>query len=346
MEERESIHKGFKVFIIVFTVIILLFINRERIIDIFQGQNADLDLVDRIEDDYDYRFFNGEILRYNENGLAHMEDFDKVIIQKDFGFSEPLMRFGKNNVYYCDAATGDIYVLNNELETISQFNLGMSIFNIYESNKYIMVHSKEDPEHLYSINREGNIIYKNSPGKSILSYDMGANTYAFSTLLIEDDIVSTLHLYNFEGELVDTIDFENEVIFQFNYSGDDLILLTDKGMYMINREILWEKEFSLIKNILLYNENIYLLYSNYLEIFNLSGESLDIIELEEDYDMMIKVEDNIILYGEKEILIIRDEENYKLGIDDIIKSVSSNGNQLIVNTDDYTNIYEFKTREK
>ena len=221
----------------------------------------------------------------------------------------------------------------------------MTIFNIYESDKYIMVHSKEEAENLYSINTQGSIIYKNSPGQNILSYDMGPNTYAFSTLTIGDDIVSSLYLYNFEGELVDTIEFENEVIFQFKYSGDNLILITDKGLYFINREILWDKEFPLIKNILLYNENIYLLYSNYLEIISLSGESLDTIELKEDYDMIMNVEDKIILHGEKDILIIGDDNNYKLSIDDIINSISSNGNQLIVNTDNYTNVYEFKAKE-
>lgn len=345
MEERESIHKGFKIFIIVFTAIILIFINRDRIIDIIQGQARDLDLIDTIEDGYNYRFFNGEIIKYNEDGLAHMKDFDELIIQKDFEFSQPLIRFGKDNIYYSDTSTGDIYILNNQLETINQFILDMTIFNIYESDKYIMVHSKEEAENLYSINTQGSIIYKNSPGQNILSYDMGPNTYAFSTLTIGDDIVSSLYLYNFEGELVDTIEFENEVIFQFKYSGDNLILITDKGLYFINREILWDKEFPLIKNILLYNENIYLLYSNYLEIISLSGESLDTIELKEDYDMIMNVEDKIILHGEKDILIIGDDNNYKLSIDDIINSISSNGNQLIVNTDNYTNVYEFKAKE-
>lgn len=346
MEEHESIHKGFKIFIIVFTALALLFINRERIIDLLQGQNNDLDLIKTIEDDYDYRFFNGEIIKYNDESIAHLEDFTEVKVQKDFGFTQAVLRFANEYIYYADGESGHVYILNNQMDTIGQFNLDMNIFNIYESNKYIMIHSKADSESLYSINTEGNIIYKNSPESSILNYDMGANSYAFSTLLIEDDITSTLHLYDFQGQLLDTMDFENEVIFKITYNGDNILVLTDKSLYMINREILWEKDYPLIKNILVENDKINLLYSNHLEILDLTGQVIDSIELEEDYDMIVSMDNGIILYGDKEILIISDGENYKLGIDDIINSVSGNGKQLIVNTEEYTNIYEFESIEE
>lgn len=346
MEEHESIHKAFKIFIIVFTVLALLFINRERIIDLLQGQNNDLDLLKTIEDDYDYRFFNGEIIKYNDESIGHMEDFDELRLQKDFSFSKAVIEFGSDYIYYSDGESGNIYILNNQVETISQVNLDMNIFNIYESNKYIMIHSKEDSESLYSINTEGNIIYKNSPESSILNYDMGANSYAFSTLIIEDDIISTLHLYDFQGQLIDTMDFENQVIFKIIYNGDNILVLTDKSLYMLNREILWQKDYPLIKNILVENNRINLLYSKHLEILDLDGEIIDSIELEEDYDMIVSMENGIILYGDKETLIISDGENYKLAIDDIINSVSGNGKELIVNTEEYTNIYDFESREE
>lgn len=344
MEERESIHKGFKIFIIIFTVIVLLFINKDRIIQFAEGE--DLDLVDTIEDGYDYRFINGEIIKYNDDGIVSLDDFNEIIVQKNFEFSVPVIELGEEYIYYADGETGDIYILNNKLETINQLNLDMKIFNIEETHKYIMIHSKEEIETLYSINTEGSIIYKNSPNESILNYDMGANTYAFSTLQIGDDIISTLHLYNFEGQLVDTMDFEDEVIFKISYSGDNIILLTDKSLYIIDREILWNKEYSLIKNILIEDGNIYLLYSNYLETLSLSGESLNSLKLDQDYDMIVSMEDGLILYGETDILIMRDDEDYKLSIDDKIKNVSGNGNHLIVNTEEYTNLYEFETTEE
>src|SRR5699024_6968432 len=101
MEERESIHRGFKIFIIIFTIIILLFINRERVVKFVQGLSTDLNLCETIEDNYDYRFFNGEIIKYNKDGIAHIEDdFDEIIKQKDFEFSQPVIEFGDENIYY------------------------------------------------------------------------------------------------------------------------------------------------------------------------------------------------------------------------------------------------------
>ena len=348
MEERENIHKGFKIFIIIFTITVLLFINKEKIIEIFERKNKDLNLYETIEDDFDYRFFKGEIIRYNDDVIAHLEDFSTVEIQKDFNFDQPVIEFGDEYIYYASGDTGDIYVLNNQLETISQFNLNINIINIEETSKYIMVHSKgEEQETLLTIDKDGNILYRNSPNENILNYHMGGNTYAFSTLAIEDDILSTLNVYDFQGQLVDTMEFINEVIFKLYYVGEDIILLTDKSLYMVrNREILWSHEYPLIKNILIDNGKIELLYSNYLETLNPLGESLVTLEFKEEYDMITSMGDDLILYGEKDILIIRDDENYKLSLDHTIKDVSGCGNQIIVNTDEYTHIYEIEVTDE
>lgn len=346
MEDRDSIHKGFKIFIIVFTIVVLLFINREMIADFFQGQNDDLDIYKRIEDDYDYRFFNSEIIKYNDQSIAHLEDFDQVKIQKDFRFSNALVEFGNDYIYYADSENGNLYILDKQMETIGQFNLDMNIFNIEETDKYIMIHSKDESESLYSINDQGSIIYKNSPNSNILNYHMGSNSYAFSTLKIEDDIISTLHIYDFQGQLLDSMDFENEVIFKINYNGDNILVLTDKSLYMIHREILWEKAYPLIKNIVIDKDSIKLLYSNYLETLDLSGNSLETLEFKENYDMIESMEDGLILYGDKDILAIRNDENYKLSLDDEITSLSGHGNYLIVNTEKYTNIYDFESKDQ
>lgn len=346
MEERENIHKGFKIFIIIFTIIVLLFINRGKIIEIFQRKDMDLSLYETIEDDFQYRFFNGDIIRYNDDGIAYLEDFNRVTTQKDFNFEDPLIEFADKYIYYASGATGDVYVLNNRLETISQFTLNMNIFNIEETSRYIMVHSKGEEETLVTIDIEGNILYKNIPEKNILNYDMGRNTYAFSTLVIEDDILSILNIYDFQGQIVDSMEFKNEVIFKLYYLEEDILLLTDKGLYMIkDRQILWEKEFPLIKNIIIDKGKIQLLYSNCLETLDFLGQSISILEFEEEYDMITSMEDGLILYGEKDILIIKDEENYKLSLDHKINDVSGYNNQIIVNTEEYTYIYDMKITE-
>lgn len=347
MEEKDRIHKGFKIFIIVFTIFSLLFINRERIIGIFERKDLDLILNYTIEDDFDYRIFNGEIIRYNDNSIGHLDDFNTVRIQKDFNFTDPIIKFGSEYIYYASGDRGDVYVLNSKLETISQFNLNMNIFNIEETKKYLMVHSKgQELETLLSIDIEGNTIYKNSPVENILNYDMGANTYAFSTILIGDDILSSLYLYDFQGHEVNRMVFENEVIFKVYYSNENIILLTDKGAYVLSdSEILWNKEYPSIKNILVDKDNIHVLYSNYLETLDLFGETLETLEFEEDYDMILSMEDGLILHGENDLLLIKDDESYKVSLENTINNVSGYGNQTIVNTDKYTYIYDMEKTE-
>src|SRR5699024_9218651 len=153
-----------KIFIIIFTIIVLLFINRDTIIEIFERKDMDLHHYKTIEDDFHYRFFNGKMIRYNDDGIAYLEDdFSNAVLQKDFYFKEPIIEFGHEYIYYASGDSGDIYVLNNRLETISQFNLNMNIFNIEETSKHIMVHNKEEEEEtLLTIDIEGNILYENS----------------------------------------------------------------------------------------------------------------------------------------------------------------------------------------
>lgn len=346
MEERDSIHKGFKIFIIVVTIIALLYINRDNLGEFFRGTKSDFTLLESIEDDYDYRFFNGEIIKYNDDGIALLEDFKEITLQKDFGFELPVINFGDQYIYYADGQTGHVYILDKKLETIGQFNLEMDIFNIEETEKYIMVHSKGDIETLYLVNSEGNIIYKNSSEGNILNYDIGPNSYGFVTLSIDRDIISTLHLYDFQGQVVDSLEFEDEVIFKMDYIDDNILLLTDKNLYTMDRQILWEKEYSLIKNILIEDDRLFLLYSNTLETLDMAGESLDALDLKEDYDMIVSMEDGLILHGERDILAIKGEETYRLSIDEDIISVSGHGNHLIVNSEASTTIYQFESKEE
>ena len=348
MEERQGVHKGFKIFIIIFTIFALLFINKEEIIKFFERKALDLTLNYTIKDDFDYRFFNGEIIKYNDNSIGHLDKINSVKTQKDFNFTDPVIKFGNEYIYYASGDRGDVYVLNNRLETVSQFSLNMNIYNIEETSKYPMVHSKgQEFERLLSIDIEGNTIYKNSPGENILNYDMGANTYAFSTISIGDDILSSLYLYDFQGQEVNRIVFENEVIFKVYYSNDNnIILLTDKGPYMLNNDkILWNKEYSLIKNILIYKDNIHVLYSNYLETLDFNGNVLETLEFEAEYDMMLGMEDGLILHGDKDLLLIKDNESYKLNLEDSIKNVTGYENEIIVNTDLQTYIYEIELTE-
>lgn len=345
MEEKEGIHKGFKIFLIVFTIAILIFINRDRLMEMVEGQSSDFQLVETLEDGYNYRFFKGELIRYDDKTIAHLETFDELTLQKELNFTQPMVYFADKYIYYGDGETGDIYIFDSKLENIGQFNLKMKLFNIYETDKYLMIHNKEDKETLYSINNQGGIIYKNTVDDNMLNYDMGPNTYAFVTVSMEDDIISTLHLYDFQGNLVDTMDFDNQILFKISYVEDNLVVLSDKTLYMIHREILWEKDYSLIKNIMIDDDNIFLLYSNYLETLDHSGQTIDTVEFQEDYDMIESVENSLILHGDRDVIIMEGDKSLKLTMEDTIENLSINGNQLIVNTENYTNIYEFDFAE-
>lgn len=230
--------------------------------------------------------------------------------------SEPLIEYGKHYIYFANPTEGQIYFVNEKAELIERIETGRQIFSIREIGDYFIYHGKEETEESIGIiNKKGQkIMNYEFPNQNILDYnlDKSGEILMVSKIEIEDgNIKSCIEKYE-SGDKKDNIYFQDEVIVQIHLiDEDDMVLLSESNVYrMTDREIKWKKEYNLIKDIEFQGNNIYLLYSNYLEILDLDGKSKSKLDFNEDYtNIQIKkssiIGSDIVLSSSSRITVIQ-----------------------------------------
>lgn len=350
-KENKRINLGFKIFIILLIGIILLFSkkeNQEKFIDFIQvvkSSSIDLKVIESfpIESNIDnIAFYNKGIMIWKDKKLTRLSLKGSKEWEKEFILDEPHAVFGEKGIYIYEKSTGDIYFLDSSGETEEKIELNTSINNIVEGFENIIVHNqKTNMESLNILDKKGNIIVNNLiDDKNILTYCINENSteYALSALnLNEENIKSELQVFNLDGKISSTSQFDNEIILYSNYIEDDKILvMSDKSLYVYNKgNILWQKEFQLIKDIYVNKEKINILYGNTLEILSFDGMMEEKYSFAEEYKKIIAFDKYITLYGEEYIIGLRDgKEIFKYKSEDpILKVVEGSQNLIVVYED-------------
>lgn len=230
--------------------------------------------------------------------------------------SEPLIEYGNHYIYFANPIEGQIYFVNEKAELIERIETGRQIFSIREIGDYFIYHGKEETgESIGIINKKGQkVMNYEFPNQNILDYnlDKSGEILMVSKIEIEDgNIKSCIEKYE-SGDKKDNIYFQDEVIVQIHLiDEDDMVLLSESNVYrMTDKEIKWKKEYNLIKDIEFQGNNIYLLYSNYLEILDLDGKSKSKLDFNEDYtNIQIKkssiIGSDIVLSSSSRITVIQ-----------------------------------------
>ena len=101
---------------------------------------------------------------------------------------------------------------------------------------------------------------------------------------------------------------DNEIAMYLNFiNKNNLIVLSDKGIYQINDgSILWKKQFQLIKDIYMDEENIHILYGNTLETISFDGRTLEKDSFTEEYRKILYFDRYIVLYGNNHIIGLKE----------------------------------------
>lgn len=229
---------------------------------------------------------------------------------------DPLIEYGKNYIYFANPLEGQIYFINEKAELVERIETGREIFSIKEVGNHLVYHVKEDlGECIGIVNKKGEkVMSYEFPNEIILTYnlDRTGKVLLVSKLEIEEgNIKSCVEKYD-SGEKKENIYFQYELIIDIHIiNSNDFILLTDSNVYRLSdQEIVWNKEFNLIKDIDFEGKNLYVLYSNYLEILDFDGKVKEKLNFDEDYNS-IKVKNagligvDIILSGANRVSVIQ-----------------------------------------
>ena len=354
-DKRDNSHKGFKIFIIIFLVLSIFLLNeknQEKLIKFFDSigsKEKTLELINSFKDNksmVSVNVYDNNIVKWDGNKLSFIKDDGRIILEKEFNFQNPFIYYGQKNIHIMDRSTGDIYSLDKNGQTMGRNQINKEIFNLKESNGYIIYHTKDNQQEAIKIlDKDNAIIGGNSyEDKNILTYGVNKNgkKRAVSLLDFKGNIFkSQIEVYGENNEKLSSLDIEGEIVVYIEFiSKDEMIALTDHNIYCIKEDkVLWKRQFDLIKDIYI-GEDIYILYSSYLESMDFKGETKNKIGFTEDYGKMENFDGKILVYGKSGLSIVENSKEILKHTDDIEEVKTSKNNILIWNNDGIK-IYRF-----
>ena len=225
MDDKKNInHKGFKIFILLLLIGILFFLDKDNLIKITQAYKSltireksleEMESISLNPEVDELALYDKNIVMWEYNKLSIKDINNNILLEKQFNFEDPDILFGQESFYIMDKSSGDIYSINSKGETIERLTLDKQINNLIEDNDNIIAHTKSQDESLVFINSEG-VFLRIHPieDSNILTYSLANNSerYLISNLSIEDEFLSELYLYSINGDLLDRLQINNEVI--------------------------------------------------------------------------------------------------------------------------------------
>lgn len=350
MKDKQDKQKkgiGIKLFIIFLIGIMLLFTkqeSQERFISLITRGKTPKDNLKIVGSMKIGQGINGigfhgkDIIIWENNKLGKFKIDGSNEWEKAFSFDQPMLRFGKDNIYVCEKTTGDIYILNSQGETLKKVELNTEIINLKEENNNTLVHIKNidtDLESIKILDKNGDIVDEIlAEGGNILTYSINEDTYAISTLELDEEKLKTkVETFKISGELLYTSFFNDEIVlFSSFIDRDKLLTMSDNTLYLIDRENkLWEKKLQLVKDICIDKNKINILYGNTLETLSLNGETEKKYSFTEEYNNIIAYDKHLVLYGDENIIGLKNgKEIFKYSSDEIILDVLESKQNLIV----------------
>lgn len=314
MEDLNKDKKGFKIFIIIFALVVLLFLqegNQEKFIDLVDKLfGKDMELVSDGEySGNNLMYFRGHVINWEHNSLRFLNSDGSQGWVKDFSFAEPDILLADKNIYVMDKSTGDIYKINGQGDTILRIQLNAPVFNIKEVDDHLIAHIRGEGERLIIIDEEGEIILDQAMEANMLTYGLNQDEsmYSYSTIKMDGRKVSSqVFVNNIKGEEKYKMSFDNEIILYTGFIKNKLALLTDLGLKLIdNGQVKWNKEYPLIKDFHLGDNRIYLLYGDNVEVIDFAGNVKYKVVLGVNHEKMVALDKSIALYGNKNLSILQ-----------------------------------------
>lgn len=259
--------------------------------------------------------YDNILIKWEPNSLTCLNSEGIPIWEKDYSFVEPYIYYGKNLFYLIDKSNGHIYSMDKNGDTVYKVQLNERIFGVRESNDSLIVHIKTpEGENIKILNAAGDIIKTHEEiNDNIVYYDLNKDNiiYSVSTLKTSGGkLISELGIYNFNGEKLSFINFENDIILRTEFIGEELLVLTDTSVNFIKEgSVKWKRHFPNIKDIFLEGKKIFILYDKNFESIGYDGKTIDKFIFGVDYNKIKPIEKNILLYGKNNLMLInRDRE--------------------------------------
>lgn len=356
MEESKNRDKGFKKFLLVMGLFIIIMMNentQKSMSSLLKGMDKNSP---KLELDIEYNgenlyYYKDTLIRWYDNKITYFNEDGSEESTKEFEFMNPDIYFGENIIYIMDKSSGDIYLMDEKGDTLSRVQIEGSIFNLIESNENLLVHSKgHQVENLFIFDKEGNNIESLQSNKNILTYsiDEKGNNYGYSTTTVNEEVFnSTVYVKNIDGEEEYSKELSNEVVIFIEFIDNRIVLLTDINLYLIgDGNIIWTYPYKGMQDILVKENEIYMLNNNILNVINLNGELKESVSLSIDTSRIIDLDKYIGVHGKKDLVVLQNNKEMVkyIGQDDIIE-VAGNNESIAVHYTDKVDILKIINKQ-
>lgn len=343
-KDDKKLSKYFKIYLLIFLALMIVFINpvsKRNILnffDIFNRPEKELKLVNEFNIDKQAKsidIFEEKIINWRDNRLYFLDFNGFEILNKDFEFKNPSIVFGEDFIYIMDKDSGNIYIMDKHGETIERIDLKSPFHNLKEEGDYLHIYKKdEDKEIVDIIDRKGNILIRHEENIPILTVasENKNKKYVISTLDIDKELKSIVSIYSLDGNSIQDIELKDEIVVYTKLIKNNILIVSESKIHVfVDGKEKWSKKIENLKDVKMLNNNICILYNNKFETLSLRGNIIEETNLTLNLEKIGFVEDNILLYGKRNIVMPQNRKNilnFKTK-EDIMNLKYNSGNLLI-----------------
>ncbi|WP_077369300.1 DUF5711 family protein [Anaerosalibacter sp. Marseille-P3206] len=358
MEDTNNKNKsGFKIFILFMFFAVAIFFGKGHLDKLLPNKESKtLQIVHKIPatSDTAVKFYKNVMIKYDNNVIVAINRDGTQAWEKKVTFEKPIVYLGEEVVYLSEGTTGDVYIINEEGKSTNRIQLNNPIDKVIEKEGIIYVVGKQEKkENLTLLTKDGKVLTSILPTGNILNFAFNdtLKKILISTLNIgEDNIMSSLNIYNINGNSIGNVKFTDEIITFIDFIDEEnIIVLTDSGLYGIKEsKILWKKDYSNVKDIYIDEEidKMYLLYEHGLELLNYDGRVEETLELKGSYNSIYPYKKSVLIVGDEEVLGLEKREEYLRYQLEEEGEIKVDGLNIIQNTSDKINVMKIINKDK
>lgn len=285
-----------------------------------------------------FHYVNGRIFTFNGEKLTAMDMEENPLWQKTFLIPDLQFEKGSTRVAVYNKQLGEVYVYNTGGETLFELKLNKEIMGVKVYESGVSIHSKElARDQITFYDYKGDVITELNYNDTYLVnyYMLGNDIYTSEVVPGSNGFLSNFITHKGNNKAIDFY-IENEILIRREKMGSSQVYLTDEGIKFVKgNEVIWEKDFPIIKDILVDGEEIYVLYGDNFQVLNKAGEEIKQYTLALNYTKIYQHGKYIVLVGDKDIVLyLHREEVSRFFFLRKIKAINSQFNELVVTLED------------
>ncbi|KPU26574.1 hypothetical protein TR13x_09515 [Caloranaerobacter sp. TR13] len=344
-------NKRLQFFILLFFLLILiassrmfnigkLLNNSEKTLQSISNINVDMNKYSGV------KIYDDKILIANSNKIISLYYNGSIAWKKDIRTVNPIIRFGKQNIYILDTLNGQVTALNLKGEEIWRYDFKKSIKDIVEKKDCLIIFTKagesKDQINIFDLKGDlvGNIILEQGVALDCDISNDKKKVLINALDLSDEKIKSKVALYSINGYEIWGQNIENDIIAKINFIGDKILSVTQSDIRLLNskQKLLWDRNINgeiLDLMIDTNNKQIILLYAGdkrYLETVSINGRTKMKKEVDKSVKKIYTKDGSIYLVGEKKIYGISKDVFLNYNTSEKIKTIGILRDKLIVIT--------------